>query len=299
MPAAPTPEMQPSSPPVERTPAYDRYGPDMPRSPVVISVPHAGRNYTPTLLANARCGVAGLRRLEDRYADLLAHRLIALGYSVMIARTPRAVIDLNRDEREIDPAMVRGLPRNQPLMTSAKMRGGLGLVPRRLQGIGDLWTLPVDWVELSGRIAFLHRPYHEALAGMMRRARDAHGHAILLDIHSMPPLTTGVRPPGIVLGDRFGRSASTRLVALAADLCEGHGMASAQNHPYPGNYLLERHGKPEAGFHALQVEVDRSLYLDTALDGPGHGLARMQGVMVELAEALGIELPGAFAQAAE
>jgi N-formylglutamate amidohydrolase len=299
MPATPAPEMQPPQPPVERTPAYDRYGPDVPRSPIVVSVPHAGRDYPSGLLVNARCSVSVLRRLEDRYADLLAYQLIASGHSVVVARAPRAVIDLNRDAREIDPVMVRGMPRDQPLVASAKMRGGLGLVPRRLQGIGDLWIAPIDWADLSARIALLHSPYHAALARLMASARTAHGHAILLDIHSMPPLMTGVPPPRVVLGDRFGRSASTRLITLAADLCAGHGIASAQNHPYAGNYLLERHGRPESGFHALQLEIDRSLYLESRLDRPGPGLARMQGLVAELAGALGVELPGSFAQAAE
>jgi len=299
MPVTPAPEMLPPHPPVEGTPAYDRYGPDVPRSPVIISVPHAGRDYPPSLLGNARCTLTSLRRLEDRYADLLTHRLIALGHSVFVARAPRALIDLNRDVREIDPAMVRGLPRDQPLMVSAKMRGGLGLVPRRLQGIGDLWMVPIDWADVSMRIRQVHSPYHDALARMMVRAREAHGHAILLDLHSMPSLTAGMPPAQIVLGDRFGRSASTRLIALAADLCAGHGLVSAQNHPYPGSYLLERHGRPELGFHALQLEIDRSLYLDPVQDRPGPGLSRMQGLVAELVDALGIELPTAFAQAAE
>ncbi|HEX7783066.1 MAG TPA: N-formylglutamate amidohydrolase [Sphingobium sp.] len=295
----PAPETLPPQPPTEHASAYDRYGPDVPRGPVIISVPHAGRDYPNTMLANARCALAGFRRLEDRYADLLTHRLIALGHSVFVARTPRAVIDLNRDVREIDPAMVRGLPRDQPLIASAKLRGGLGLVPRRLQGIGDLWIAPFDWADLSARMSRLHAPYHEALARMMARARDIHGHAILLDIHSMPPLISGTPPAQVVLGDRFGRSASTRLVALAADLCAGHGLVATQNHPYPGNYILERHGRPDSGFHALQLEIDRSLYLDSTLDQPGPGLSRIQGLVVDLVDALGIELPGAFAQAAE
>ena len=134
MPVTPAPEMLPPHPPVECTPAYDRYGPDAPRSPVIISVPHAGRDYPPSLLGNARCTLTSLRRLEDRYADLLTHRLIALGHTIFVARTPRALIDLNRDVREIDPAMVVGLPRDVPLHSSAKLRGGLGLLPRRMMG---------------------------------------------------------------------------------------------------------------------------------------------------------------------
>lgn len=287
--------------PAERTPAYYLYGPDSPVGPVVISVPHAGRDYTPELLSAARVPQATLRRLEDRFADYLVHRLIERGQTVVVAKVPRAAIDLNRSEREIDPAMIRGLPRDQSLTSSAKLRGGLGLVPRRLQGAGDLWREAVEWSDLSARIEAFHRPYHAVLERLLSRALEEHGHAILLDIHSMPPLPPAAGlTPRIVLGDRFGRSASSRLTFLATDLCVARGVPAAQNHPYPGNYLLERHGMPERRTHALQLEVDRSLYLDSALDRPGPGLAAMQGLIADLVDALGIEMPRTeFAQAAE
>jgi N-formylglutamate amidohydrolase len=243
-----------------------------------------------------------LRRLEDRYADLLVHRLVERGFSVLVARAPRALIDLNRNEREIDPTMVSGLPHHHGLLTSAKLRGGLGLVPRRLQGVGELWLDRLEWGDLFSRIETFHRPYHAALERLMRTAYENHGHAILLDVHSMPPLqasNSGV-PPRVVLGDRFGRSASSRLLTLAGDLCAGRGVLAAQNHPYPGNYLIERHGRPEQGLHALQLEIDRSLYLDSALDEPGPELPAMQALVTDMALALAQELPNAdFAQAAE
>ncbi|MEC7932355.1 MAG: N-formylglutamate amidohydrolase, partial [Pseudomonadota bacterium] len=149
----------------------------------------------------------------------------------------------------------------------------------------------------------LHRPYHAAFAHRLRAARDAHGHAILIDLHSMPPLPpagAGQAPPGVVLGDRFGRSASTQLMALAAEIVESHGVSVAQNHPYAGDHLIERHGNPDRGLHALQIEIDRRLYLDAALEQPGPGVARMQAVVTDLAEALAVELPRAgYAMAAE
>lgn len=305
MPSLPAADMAAPCRPVESITAYDRYGPTVenapPHSPVVISVPHAGRSYSEALLANARIPLAGLRRLEDRYADLLVHRLVEGGYSVIVARAPRAMIDLNRSEREIDPAMVRGMPHGHALTTSVKLRGGLGLVPRRMQGVGELWLAPLEWRALAGRIETIHQPYHTMLARMMDQARAAHGHAILIDIHSMPSLAAANGPPpAIVLGDRFGRSASSRLVALAADVCEGRGIRTAQNHPYPGNYLIERHGRPEQGRHAMQVEIDRALYLDRDHDRPGVGLGAMQALVADLVAALEAELSGAgFAQAAE
>lgn len=280
--------------PTERVAAYDRYGPDLPETPVIFSVPHAGRVYPPALMADARVRPEILRRLEDRWVDLLAHRLIAGGFAVLVARTPRAFIDLNRHEREIDPAMVSGLPRDVPLHSSAKLRGGLGLVPRRLAGADELWRGPLPWRAIQWRIETLHRPYHAAITRLMLAARRAHGHAILVDLHSMPPLppaAPGRPPPGLVLGDRFGRSAADRLVRLAADVAAGHQVTTGHNHPYAGDHMLERHGRPVQSCHALQLEVDRSLYLDAALDAPGPGLARASAMVTEIGEALACELP--------
>lgn len=290
-------------PPIRQCPAYDRYGPDVPLTPIILSVPHAGRHYPPDVSSLTRVSPSILRRLEDRYADMLVDPLIAAGWSVLVARTPRAIIDLNRHEREVDPAMVSHLPRTHALQSSAKLRGGLGLVPRRLQGVGDLWLGPLPFVEVERRIATIHRPYHAALAGLMHAAHAAHGHAILIDLHSMPSLPLapdGEAGPVLVLGDRFGRSAAPRLGALAGDIAAARGFASAQNHPYAGDHLVERHGRPEAGFHALQIEVDRALYLDAALAEPGPGLPRVQALVTALAEALAQELPRAdYAMAAE
>jgi N-formylglutamate amidohydrolase len=290
-------------PPTSSTPGFDLYGPVHPQTPVILSVPHAGRAYADTLLSAARVRPPILRRLEDRWADLLVHPLIARGYTVLVARTPRAMIDLNRDEREIDAGMIADLPRTAPLHSSAKLRGGLGLFPRRLPGAQDLWQRPMPWAEAQRRIEAVHRPYHAAITALMEAARQAHGHAILIDLHSMPPLAppaAGQSAPGMVLGDRFGRSASTRLVTLAADVAESRGVTVAHNHPYAGDHLIERHGQPGQSLHAMQVEVDRSLYLDAALEQPGPGLARMQGVIGAMAEALAAELPRAgYALAAE
>ena len=282
--------------------AFDLHGPAEPARPVILSVPHAGRVYPADLLAAARVKPQILRRLEDRWADLLAHRAAATGFTVLIARAPRAMIDMNRHEREIDPGMIVDAPRDAPLHSSAKLRGGLGLFPRRMPGAHELWLRPMAWGEARERIETLHRPYHAMLARLMTAARQAHGHAILIDLHSMPPLpvTAGQDAAGVVLGDRFGRSASTRLVAQAAEMIAGRGIAVAQNHPYAGDHILDRHGRPERGAHAIQLEIDRSLYLDAALEGIGPGLLRMQALVCDLAAMLAEELPRAgYAMAAE
>lgn len=288
--------------PSHASPAYCRYGPELPDSPLIISVPHAGRLYPVSVTKHSRVGQEGLEGLEDRLADLLVHRLIGSGYSVFIARQARAVIDLNRAENEVDAAMLAEGSRRRPLLSSAKVRGGLGLIPRRLSSHGDLWHGPLGWEEVERRIAEYHRPYHAALEQSLRLARQRFGHAILLDVHSMPPLRAfdDAGAPQIVIGDRFGRTASARLSSISLQVAAAHGLKAAQNHPYAGNYLLERHGRPERNVHAIQIEVDRSLYLDAQLRWPAAGLSRMQAILHDLGEALAGELPQEdFAQAAE
>ncbi|NWK97142.1 N-formylglutamate amidohydrolase [Sphingobium lactosutens] len=273
---------------------FDLYGPATPDRPVILSVPHAGRDYPPGLLAQARVRPEMLRRLEDRWVDLLAETVIARGFTVLVARAPRAMIDLNRNEREIDPVMLRDLPHGVALQSSAKLRGGLGLLPRRMPGAHELWRGPLAWAEVQQRIEQVHRPYHATITRLMQAAQAAHGHAILIDLHSMPPLpppAAGQRAPGMVLGDRFGRSASSRLIALIADIADAHGVATAQNHPYAGDHLLERHGRPGQGYHAVQVEIDRALYLDATLDRLGPGVERMRALVTDMVEALARELP--------
>ncbi len=283
--------------------AYLGFGPANPLSPIVYAVPHAGRDYAAALLAQARVEAAILARLEDRFADRLADGLIMAGATVFIARTPRALIDLNRDERAFDPGMIADLPHGIQPQACAKARGGIGLVPRRIAGSAELWRAPLPYAELARRIETVHRPYHAALADALTAARARFGTALLIDLHSMPPLGErhGDRPPDIVLGDRFGRSAAARITALVADVARSHGYHPAINTPYPGNYTLDRHGQPDRGIHALQIEVDRTVYLDSRLDSVvDTGLAGLHRCLAALDHQLQLELlDGNALQAAE
>lgn len=272
-------------------------------APVLLSVPHAGRCYAPAILARARVPEDMLWRLEDRHADLLIADLVAMGYPALVARLPRAVIDLNRDARDIDARMVSGIPRHQPLLQSVKQRGGLGLFPRSLPRCGDLWRGAIGWEEAESRILHAHEPYHLAIGHELGLLAAGHGQALLVDVHSMPPLTlfAADRPrPDIVIGDRFGSSASGRLAEVARAVIEAHGLVPALNHPYPGSYLIERHGRPSCGHHALQIEISRDLYLDERMESPGAGLDRVRAMLVRLVEALAQELiRGGWSEAAE
>ena len=274
---------------------YDQLGGDAPASPVIVSVPHAGRDYPAELAAALRVPMTALRALEDRRVDAVA--LAARGAeTLLVQRRARAWIDLNRSERERDPKVDAGAPLGGP--ASAKLRSGLGLVPRRVAGAGELWRTRFAGAAIDARILADHRPYHARLAALLAAARARFGVAVLLDLHSMPPLGTGA--PRLVIGDRFGRTAAARFVNRIEAEATRSEMRVAINTPYAGGHLIERHGTPRDGVHALQLELDRSLYLDARLDELGEGFASASALVRSMLTALADEALGApLAHAAE
>jgi N-formylglutamate amidohydrolase len=284
-------------------PAFDRSGPAVPTAPVVVSVPHAGRDYPAGLERRLRVPVDRLAGLEDRHVDKLAASLHLDGVSTLIARAPRAWIDLNRAESEIDPGMVSPPPKPGTTTSSAKVRGGLGLIPRRLSGCGELWHDRLTVEEIEARITAVHRPYHAALHDMLVATRARHGVAVLVDLHSMPPIGDQhyARPPQIVIGDRFGRSAASRFTSRLVGEAAAAGFAVAENSPYAGGYILDRHGAPATDIHAVQIEIDRSLYLAPDMRTPDPaGVARMRTLVRTMIRALIDEsMTGPTALAAE
>lgn len=263
-----------------------RIGPEMPASPVVISVPHAGRAYSASLLRASRLPREKIETLEDRLVDRLVWRAVANGATALVANSPRAEIDLNRDEREIDPASVVPSPPNRSILQSARMKGGLGLIPSRIAGSGSIWLHRFGQDEVRRRIDEIHRPYHQALAETLERARICFGVAILLDCHSMPPRNMAAGDPGLVFGDRHGTSIAAEFLDAAIGAARDAGFTAGRNNPYAGGYITTLHGRPEQGIHALQLEIDRSLYLDDGLREPGPGFDRTAQLISAIAGAL-------------
>lgn len=268
-----------------------------PSGPVLLSVPHAGRAYDTSALWGLRVPFASTLLLEDRHADRLTDAALAACVPTIIAETPRLMIDLNRAHDDIAPESVLG-GFGQGVPASAKARAGLGLVPTRLWGVGPLWRNPIDPLDIATRLRTVHTPYHEAIAAGLGSARQRYGAALLIDLHSMPPIA-GDDAPDIVIGDRFGSSAATAVTATAEAVLKGLGFRVAINAPYAGGYIITRHAAPQSGIHALQIEVGRQLYLDAALCEPSEGLARLQKAVLILVESLGEELTSRFAAAAE
>ncbi len=266
---------------------FHRIGPDRPSTPVVLSVPHAGRAYGEALLRSARVPLSVLETLEDRLVDRLVWRAVAAGAVAIVATAPRAEIDLNRDERELDPTMVAPPPPGDSLIPTVRTRGGLGLVPARLAGAGGLWRGRMSRDELKRRVESIHRPYHAALADALAAARRQFGAAVLLDCHSMPPRPQGEAAAGIVFGDRHGVTVEPAVLAAALSSARGLGFSATCNDPYAGGYVIERHVRPAERIHAIQIEIDRGLYLDGRLREAGPGFDRVTRLLAAVCEATG------------
>ena len=263
--------------------------------PVCLSVPHSGRAYDPALIANAVHGRRALEALEDPLVDRLAWRAIADGTGAVIQSVPRAAIDCNRHEVEVDPAAIAGIG-SAPV--GLRARNGLGLIASRTHRHGALWRQPIDRAEFERRVETVHRPYHRAIEQALDALAITHGEALLIDCHSMPP-----RPRGqadVVIGDLHGTSAAAWLSNAAAAIAHDHGFRVARNDPYAGGAIIARHGRPGDGIHAIQLEIDRAAYLGRDLRTPGPGFDRVAHLIEALAHELGQALLGrALRDAAE
>lgn len=244
-------------------------------TPVVVSIPHAGRAYPADIAPMLAVPLMRLVGLEDRHADSLADALREAGHRLIVARVPRLMIDLNRAEDDLDTAMaVPGAA------VTARARGGLGVVPTRLTGVGAIWRVLPGADEVAARLALIHRPYQTALTRSLEAARRRWGYALLVDLHSMPSLV-GANDAQIVLGDRHGTSAAPAVIAAVQAACTGAGFRTRCNDPYAGGHIIERHGRPAQGIHALQIEIDRRCYLDRALLHPASSRHRVAAMLAD------------------
>lgn len=263
--------------------------------PVMIAVPHAGRAYSTSLLKNLRNPQVTAMKLEDRHVDQLAQAIARVtGACLLVANAPRAMIDLNRAPDDIDWEMLTKAERpvEGEHRVSRRARSGLGLIPRRVPGVGEIWKQRHRFVDLQDRVAQIHVPYHEALGQVLSHLRKQWGTALLIDLHSMPPMRplTGSEAPQFVVGDRFGATCHGSLVAAAFAHFNELGLHAAHNRPYAGGYVLERHAAPSAGVHAMQIEVDRSAYLDENCMELGPGFEKVAEILSGLVRRLACEI---------
>lgn len=239
--------------------------PERQRVPFVFNSPHSGRFYPRSFLDASRLDRLAIRRSEDCYVDELFRAAVGLGAPFLRAHFPRAYLDVNREPFELDPKMfLEPLPAHAN-SRSARVQGGLGTIPRVVGEGQEIYRGKLSLAEALARIETVYRPYHETLRRLVLDTHRQFGFAVLIDCHSMPAgvrVTESGQRPDFTIGDRFGTSCAAALSQAALDGLRTMGYAVSHNRPYAGGFITEHYGRPLNGFHAMQIEVSRSLYVD-------------------------------------
>ncbi len=262
-----------------------------PTSPLVFNSPHSGSDYPADFVAASPLDLATLRRSEDSFVDEIFAEAPKYGAPLLKALFPRAYLDVNREAFELDPGMFADSLPEHCNTASLRAAGGLGTIARVVADGKNIYREKLPFSEAERRVNTLYRPYHAALNGLLEGALQACGVAVLIDCHSMPsqgaPMhATARRPVEIILGDRFGTSCAPQISQLVDETLTSLGYLVARNNPYAGGHITGIYGKPEQGRHALQIEINRSLYMDEAAIVPMAGFARLNGHMSTLIAAL-------------
>jgi N-formylglutamate amidohydrolase len=260
------------------------------RGPVIFNSPHSGNVYPRAFLTATRLDIATLRRSEDSFVDELVRGVVGRGYPMMRAHFPRCYVDVNREPYELDPRMFDGRLPSFANTRSMRVAGGLGTVARVVGDAQEIYgqRIPVD--EAIRRIEALYKPYHRALRRLFTRIHRAFGAAVLIDCHSMPSAagTKDERPRAdIVLGDRYGTSCAGAVAEAIEATLRGRGYVVSRNKPYAGGFITEHYGNPAAGLHAIQLELNRALYMDERRYERAASFARVAADLEILAEEVG------------
>jgi N-formylglutamate amidohydrolase len=235
------------------------------RGPVMFNSPHSGNVYPRAFLTASRLELVTLRRSEDSFVDELVLGVVQRGYPLMRAHFPRCYVDVNREPYELDPRMFEGRLPSFANTRSMRVAGGLGTVARVVGDAQEIYSqrIPVD--DAIRRIEGLYKPYHRSLRRLFTRVHRDFGAAILIDCHSMPSSagSKDERPRSdVVLGDRYGTSCIAAVAETADATLRAQGYSVSRNKPYAGGFITEHYGNPAAGLHAIQLELNRALYMD-------------------------------------
>ncbi len=239
--------------------------PQAPSAPVVFASPHSGREYSASFIAASRLNSLRLRRSEDSFVDELFADIPALGMPLVCATFPRAFCDANREPWELDPSMFdEALP---PWVNTASPRvgAGLGTIAKVVASGETIYRDKLRFADAEARIRTCWEPFHAALAAELEAVRQHFGTCLLIDCHSMPANSLPPRNPAdIVLGDAHGTSCAPALVAMVEDVLAGIGFVVRRNDPYAGGFITRHYGRPREHVHAIQIEINRTLYMDEA-----------------------------------
>ena len=257
---------------------------DMPQSrttSVVFASPHSGRDYSWGFLRRSVLDEHAIRSSEDAFVDLLLEDAPSMGAPLLSALAPRAFIDVNRSSDELDPALIEGV---RKVAHNPRVASGLGVVPRVVANGRAIYRGKLPLKEAEARIRLYWRPYHDALAQLLKESLDIFDEAILIDCHSMPheALESIVHPggrPDIVLGDRFGAAAHPEIVDRVEHAFLSAGLKVVRNAPFAGAYVTQHYGRPSRAQHVVQVEIDRSLYMNEQQIRPNGNFASFRSLM--------------------
>lgn len=247
------------------TAPYTLVAPEVRTTSVVFASPHSGRTYTPEFLDSTILDKQQVRSSEDAHVDILFSGAPRRGAPLLLAGMPRAYVDLNRAAEELDPALIEGVRRASH---NPRVASGLGVIPRVVANGRAIYRGKLSLAEANLRINGYWRPYHEALQALLAESHAAFGEAILVDCHSMPHEalenagSSAGRRPDVVLGDRFGAAASAEVIERVEAAFAAAGFRVARNMPFAGAYITQHYGRPSRRQHAIQVEIDRALYMD-------------------------------------
>lgn len=245
--------------------AYRLFQPDQHRSSVVFASPHSSDDYPQAFLRRTALDRHAIRSSEDAFVDRLFAAAPELGAPLLVAGAPRAYIDMNRGADELDPALIEGVRRTGH---NPRIASGLGVIPRVVANGRAIYRGKLLRAEADRRIDTYWRPYHQALQAVLDDTLMRFGEVILIDCHSMPHeamdgvTRTFARRPQVVLGDRFGSAASGEVVDRIEAAFAAAGLVVARNTPFAGAYVTQAYGRPSRRQHAIQIEIDRALYMD-------------------------------------
>lgn len=272
-------------------PAYQLIEPDVRSTSVIFASPHSGRDYSYAFLRKTVLDERMIRSSEDAFVDMLFEAAPQMGAPLLAAKAPRAFVDLNRSYEEMDPALVQDVKRGSH---NPRISSGLGVIPRVVANGRPIYRGKLTLAEANARIRDHWRPYHDQLAQLLKDTQAQFGEAVLIDCHSMPheAVDSVVHPdglrPDIVLGDRFGAAASSVVVDRIEAAFASAGLTVVRNAPFAGAYTTQHYGRPSRNQHVVQVEIDRSLYMNEQIIRPNANYrafkALITGIMAELVE---------------
>lgn len=261
---------------------FEIRGPTDQTIPFVYNSPHSGRHYPSSFLSDARLDSVAIRRSADHYVDELFAAAPDLGAPLLAANFPRAYLDVNREPYELDPKMFEGPLPPFANISSLRVAGGLGTIPRIVAENMEIYRRRLTVEEGLSRIEEIYKPYHAALRRLIARTHARFGFSILIDCHSMPGnirVSGSEVRPDIIIGDRYGTSASAELSRAATGFLTDLGFSALRNKPYAGGFITEHYGRPVRGLHALQIEINRGLYMDEVTLEKAAGFEALAGAL--------------------